>query len=368
MKNSYEVHRLSLRHYIENRGRPIFNLLVKNRTFSRFPLQFIKTCFFQTTLAKDSLVLPGCVQSDRIGIAVTYNQFAALAESCDMVICLDRRGYDAELGAEKRIAFYLAPTPQYLVAFVKSIFQCLFTDASLLRYVDIIARQKCLDCKRLAELFLQTRKPVYVSNLNNPLILYIRGMLDGQVTWAHLPHAALGNTIFPDLSSVGLYIAYDNSEKEKLKKSGWKTRIYARNKRPSQPFKPSKAGHYFILLPKNYWDVDTAYFSQLNNASIVVRFHPSTLLPMRSVWRIWFLIKTGKRVLETRAFKTDGRVFSASTSVVFSALNEGKCVFKLPLRTQSLDHYGFDSKLLGFDHPETEAIYEQQKSEILLDV
>ena len=100
----------------------------------------------------------------------------------------------------------------------------------------------------------------------------------------------------------------------------------------------------------------------------MVRFHPSTLLPMRSVWRIWFLIKTGKRVLETRAFKTDGRVFSASTSVVFSALNEGKCVFKLPLRTQSLDHYGFDSKLLGFDRPETEAIYEQQKSEILLDV
>ena len=173
MKNSYEVHRLSLRHYIENRGRPIFNLLVKNRTFSRFPLQVLKTCFFQTTLAKDSLVLPGCGQSDRIGIAVTYNQFAALAAYCDMVICLDRRGYDAELGAE-RIAFYLAPTPQYLVAFFKSIFQCLFTDASLLRYVDIIARQKCIDCKRLAELFLQTRKPVYVSNLNNPLILYIR--------------------------------------------------------------------------------------------------------------------------------------------------------------------------------------------------
>ena len=89
-----------------------------------------------------------------------------------MVICLDRRGYDAELGAEKE-SIYLAPTPQYLVAFQKY-FSVSFTDASLLRYVDIIARQKCTDCKRLAELFLQTRKPVYVSNLNNPLILYIR--------------------------------------------------------------------------------------------------------------------------------------------------------------------------------------------------
>ena len=368
MRNSFEIHRLSLRHYIENRGRPIFDLLVKNRSFSRLPLQFIKTCFFQTTVVKQPLVLSGCGPSERIGIAVTYNQFVALAECCDLVICLDRRGYDAELAAEKKIEFYLASTPKYLFAFVKSIFQCLVNDLRLLRYVDIIARQKCINCERLRELCLQTRKPVYVSNLNNPLILYIKNMLEEQVNWAHVPHAALGNTIFPDLSFVNLYIANDNGEQEKLKKNGWKARIYSRKKKSSRPFKPSKTGHYFILLPKNYWEVDTVYFAQLDDVKIAVKFHPSTFLPMRRLWRIWFLIKTGIPVLETRVFQLDSRVFSASTSVVFSALREGKCVFKLPLATQSLDHYGFDSKLLEIDCPETEANYEQQKSEILIDV
>lgn len=368
MTNNFEIHRLSLRHYIENRGRPIFDLLLKNRSFSRLPLQFIKTCFFQTTLLKQLPVLSDCGPSDRIGIAVTYNQFVALAKCCDVVICLDRRGYDAELAAAKKIEFYLAFTPQYLWEFVKSIFRCLFTDLSLLRYVDIIARQKCFNCERLIELCSQTRKPVYVSNLNNPLILYLRNMLKDEVTWAHVPHAALGNTIFPDLSFVSLYIANDNAEMEQLKKNGWQARIYCQRQKLIQSFKPSRAGHYFILLPKNYWEVDTAYFAQLNDAKIAIKFHPSTLLPMRRLWRIWFFMKTGIPVLETRVFQTDSHVFSASTSVVYSALREGKCVFKLPFRTQSLDHYGFDSKLLEVDRLETEANYEQQKSEILIDV
>ena len=311
MTDRLDWHRLSLRHYLGNQGRPIFNLLLKNRSIPRLPFQIIKTLLFQTTLTRQPRILPSCRRFDRIGIAVTYNQFVALSECCDVVISLDRRGYDAGAAASKVVKFDLAFTPKFIFELCKTIFQCLSFDRGLLRYSDIIARQKCFGIDEFRQIYLQSNKPLYVSNLNNPLILYLKTVLGEQVSWGHVPHAALGNTVFPDLSFVRLYIAYDSAEMLELKKSGW---------------------------------------------------------PLRVLWRIYFFLNSHSFVREVSGFQLDSHVLSASTSAVFQALGEGKCVFKLPLKRPSFDHYGFDSKLLDFNSAETEENFERQKGEILNNV
>ena len=368
MTDRLDWHRLSLRHYLGNQGRPIFNLLLKNRSIPRLPFQIIKTLLFQTTLTRQPRILPSCRRFDRIGIAVTYNQFVALSECCDVVISLDRRGYDAGAAASKVVKFDLAFTPKFIFELCKTIFQCLSFDRGLLRYSDIIARQKCFGIDEFRQIYLQSNKPLYVSNLNNPLILYLKTVLGEQVSWGHVPHAALGNTVFPDLSFVRLYIAYDSAEMLELKKSGWRSRIYCRRQRLGQSFKPSIPGNYFILLPKNYWDVDAGFFSSLRDAKFTVKFHPSTSWPLRVLWRIYFFLNSHSFVREVSGFQLDSHVLSASTSAVFQALGEGKCVFKLPLKRPSFDHYGFDSKLLDFNSAETEENFERQKGEILNNV
>lgn len=362
-----EIHRLSLRHFLGNHDRPIFKLLLKNRSVFRMPLQCIKTLIFQTTLVSYSPKSIYCRQSDRIGLAVTYNQFAGLAKYCDVVICLDRRGYSSDCGTSAKTEFYLAFLPRYLVELAAASLYCIVRDPTLFRYIDIIARQRCIDHERLFAMLSKSKKPIYVSNLNNPLILYIKAVLKDSLSWAHVPHATLGDTILPELSFVNLYVANDDRERVRLRDANWPCRIYAKREAGSQSFIPSKPGHYFLLLPKNYWDVELDHFSKIRDATITVKFHPSILLPMRKLWCLWFFVRTRKKVAEKSALQTNSRILSVSSSVVYEALRAGKCIYKLPMRFPPLDHYGFNAKLLEFDRPETEADYDAQKREILVD-
>ena len=250
----------------------------------------------------------------------------------------------------------------YIILFLS--FELMKSNRELLVYCDIIAKMKSLNINKIRNELGRFTKPIYVSNLNSPLIHYLTNKISSDLVWAHIPHAAIGNTVLPDPNLVSLYFAYNKTELEQIKMLARRTRCLQISVSTSEHLIKSCNRQCCLVLPKNIWDVDLSRLPT-DRVSWHIKYHPASNIWQKLIWSLRFTIVMRSIPTVDKLLNLKLKMYSCSSSVVFELLNSGKCVYKLPMINEGIDHYNIDRHLLETSEAETLETLRNQQAKIL---
>ena len=303
-------------------------------------------------------------RNSRVGVAVTQNQTVQLLKYCDVVLALDKRAVVPH--EHKKVLFvYSNSFINYLYNFVFIFCELMKSNRELLVYCDIIAKMKSLNINKIRNELGRFTKPIYVSNLNSPLIHYLTNKISSDLVWAHIPHAAIGNTVLPDPNLVSLYFAYNKTELEQIKMLARRTRCLQISVSTSEHLIKSCNRQCCLVLPKNIWDVDLSRLPTDRSVSWHIKYHPASNIWQKLIWSLRFTIVMRSIPTVDKLLNLKLKMYSCSSSVVFELLNSGKCVYKLPMINEGIDHYNIDRHLLETSEAETLETLRNQQAKIL---
>lgn len=331
---NFRIYIKSIRHYVLNRNKPISKILHKNRK-NRFHifLQFLRGLFFNTSFFKSDLT---DLKGKSVGISLTKNQSSAIEEYCDVIITFDKR---AKIGSMGSILFLGVPFWKYIFNWIKLFY--ILRKSRYIYYLDIFSILSSIDLELMERKFSKSNEPIYVSNVNNPIILFFLEIGVFNKTFTHIPHSSIGNTVLPKANLVQEYFcgSVDEFQRMILKYPDGNIRIYERK---IYPFKPSIKKKAMIVLPKNWYDVDWQSVNLRSFSEVLIKPHPAHGFLERFNIFLNLGNKVGfKRLKFSKNFNYSFSIYSVSSAVIFELLRNGKFINFLPLKKDLEDHYQF---------------------------
>ena len=168
----YKKYIKSIRHYILNRNRPIFIILHKYRNNRIHQIiQLVKTIKNSTYLFETNFQ---DINSKKIGISMTLNQSKALLKEVDCIITYDKRAIiDTN---SKQFVFVGVSFFRFFTNWLWIFFKLYKT--KFYKYADIFAYLESINLLQLKKILNDKDNNIYVSNINNPTILFLLNQKD----------------------------------------------------------------------------------------------------------------------------------------------------------------------------------------------
>jgi hypothetical protein len=273
---------------------------------------------------------------------MTKNQSKALLDKVDFVITYDKRSIIKR--HSKQFLFIGVPFFKFSLSWLWISLNLYKTN--FYKYADIFAFLKSINILKLEKILNKIDKKIYVSNLNNPTVLFLLTQKNIFNYVVHVPHSEIGNTVLPKGDIVNKYYC---ASKEEQKKLSYKFPLgkYVLYKLKFEKYNYSNTRKAMIVLPKNWYDICWSNHNFNDYDIINLKLHPACSLTTKLQIYFFFVKKFGfKRIGLKSQYDLSACVYSISSAAIFELLKQGKFINFLSLKPGIQDHYKIDKRAI----------------------